>query len=132
MMAGFGYWSRDFGGLYRDPENGRVAGVCAGLGAHFGIRPKALRIGLVIGSIFGFFLPILIGYGLLTLLLPPLDRTSAAGPASSGTGVWTGRGPAASAAELEERFRQLEARLVQVEETVTSKDFQLRQQFRNL
>ena len=35
-------------GLRRDPANGIVAGVCAGLGARLGIDPVLLRVGLVL------------------------------------------------------------------------------------
>ncbi|MTJ80761.1 MAG: PspC domain-containing protein [Telmatospirillum sp.] len=59
-------------GLYRDPERGKVAGVCAGLGAYFQVRPKAIRVAFILGSVFGLFIPLGILYALLTILLPPL------------------------------------------------------------
>jgi phage shock protein PspC (stress-responsive transcriptional regulator) len=43
--------------LYRDPANGKVAGVCSGLGAYFGVDPTAFRILFVILTLagLGFF-----------------------------------------------------------------------------
>jgi len=39
--------------LYRDPANGKVAGVCAGLGAYFGIDPTIFRIIFTIFTLVG-------------------------------------------------------------------------------
>ena len=39
--------------LYRDPANGKVAGVCSGLGAYFGIDATLLRLLFVIFTLIG-------------------------------------------------------------------------------
>jgi len=39
--------------LYRAREGRVVAGVCAGLGAHFGIDPTLVRLGFALFTIFG-------------------------------------------------------------------------------
>ena len=39
--------------LYRVREGRVVAGVCAGLGAHFGIDPTLVRLGFALFTIFG-------------------------------------------------------------------------------
>ena len=55
--------------LYRDVENGILAGVCAGIGDYFGISVRALRW-LVFLSCF-FALPaVFISYVVATFLLP--------------------------------------------------------------
>ena len=43
--------------LYRDPSNGKVAGVCAGLGTYFGVDVTVFRIIFVVLTLagFGFF-----------------------------------------------------------------------------
>jgi signal transduction histidine kinase len=55
--------------LWRDPETGVVAGVCAGLGQRFGIDPVLLRIGLalVVVATAGVAL---VAYGIAWLALP--------------------------------------------------------------
>ncbi|MEV8877394.1 PspC domain-containing protein, partial [Mesorhizobium ciceri] len=40
--------------LYRDPENGRIAGVCAGLANHFGMETWLVRILTVSAFLLGF------------------------------------------------------------------------------
>jgi phage shock protein PspC (stress-responsive transcriptional regulator) len=60
--------------LFRDPENGMVAGVAAGLAAYFGIDAVLFRILFVIGTLTG-------GWGLLIyialwLLVPPAKTGS--------------------------------------------------------
>lgn len=39
--------------LYRDPANGKVAGVCSGLGTFFGLDPTIFRLGFVVFTILG-------------------------------------------------------------------------------
>ena len=51
--------------LYRDPTNGKLAGVCSGLGTYFGIDPSLLRILFVVFSLIG--LGFFIGHGWLRL-----------------------------------------------------------------
>jgi phage shock protein C len=53
--------------LYRDKENGRIAGVCAGIADYFGFNRTAIRLLTAFSML--FFWPILI-YILLAFLLP--------------------------------------------------------------
>jgi signal transduction histidine kinase len=62
--------------LWRDPDNGVVAGICAGLGQRFGIDPVLLRIGLVVVVIATAGVA-LVGYGLAWLALPVRGRQQA-------------------------------------------------------
>jgi phage shock protein PspC (stress-responsive transcriptional regulator) len=60
--------------LFRDPENGMIAGVSAGLGSYFGVDAALFRILFVIATIAG-------GWGLLVyialwLLVPPVKSGS--------------------------------------------------------
>jgi len=57
-------------GLVRDPVRGRVAGVCAGLGGYFGIKPKFVRLFFILMSVFGFFFFTVALYIILALLIP--------------------------------------------------------------
>ncbi len=58
-------------GLWRDPENGVVAGVCAGLGQRLGIDPVLIRVAFVIAAIATAGIA-LVGYGLAWILVPVL------------------------------------------------------------
>jgi phage shock protein C len=134
--------------LYRDPEHGRVAGVCIGLGRYFSIRPKIIRIGFIVGSVFGLFVPLAILYGALTLLMPPVEPGASFGAPDPVVRRWerwsfevgtdgtrTARGAAEAEAQvtrLAEYFRTLDQRLGKIEAKVTSDEFVLRQKFREL
>ncbi len=112
--------------LYRDPEAGMVAGVCAGVAEYFDISRKKVRIGAVLALI--FFPPqTAIVYGLAWVLLrakpaEPLyrDRQEEA--------FWrqtTGR-PEDTLGALRQRFRKLDGRLQGLERHLTSEEYQLR------
>jgi phage shock protein C len=60
--------------FYRDPANGMIAGVCAGLADQFGFRLAALRIVVAIAAIL-FTVPVLLGYVAAGLLLPAKPLT---------------------------------------------------------
>lgn len=55
--------------FYRDPANGMIAGVCAGLADQFGFRLVALRIVMVIAAVL-FTVPVILAYVAAGLLLP--------------------------------------------------------------
>ena len=48
--------------LYRDPRNGMLAGVCAGIAEYFGWDPTWVRLGWVLFTLLG-------GSGLLAYIL---------------------------------------------------------------
>ncbi len=54
--------------LYRNTQEGKLFGVCAGLADHFNIDPVIIRIGFVCGVLFAGigFIP----YLLLALIIP--------------------------------------------------------------
>ena len=119
-------------GLYRNPEMGHIAGVCAGLGDYFGVRAGNIRIALVILSFFGFFGPILLGYIVLAVLLP--RRPPRLYRDSDDEAFWrsVARHPGDTVSGLTRRFRELEGRLAHLERRVTSPDEALRARFRDL
>jgi phage shock protein C len=103
--------------LYRIPADGKIAGVCAGLGERFQVQTKFIRAGFIIAAVCGLFVPVLILYAALTLLLP-----TAPGASFNSFG----------GARLRSRFDSLDGRLARIEAWVTSEDYRLRQQFRDL
>lgn len=119
-------------GLYRDPANGKLYGVCAGLADYFGADVMAVRAAVVLLAIFGFFGPVFVGYVILAVLLqkkpPRLFRD-----ADEET-FWrsVARHPPQAASGLSRRFRELDGRLIRLERRLTSPDEALRAKFRDL
>jgi phage shock protein C len=115
-------------GLVRDMENARIAGVCAGLGGYFGIKTKFIRLLFIVMSICGFFVFTAIVYILLAMMMPQA-------PIGFAYGTFDEKGqpsPIGTDTNLREHFAKLDRRLANMEAWVTSDDYRLRQQFRNL
>jgi phage shock protein C len=119
-------------GLYRDPARGKIAGVCAGLGAYFGVRVGGVRIALILLSVFGFFGPVFVGYVVLAVLLH--RKPEHLFKDSDDEAFWRSvvRRPADTVSGLARRFRDLDDRLIRMEHRLTSPDEVLRAQFRQL
>jgi phage shock protein PspC (stress-responsive transcriptional regulator) len=67
-MTGKGYpTSRK---ITRSSEDAMVYGVLGGMGRFFGIDPTWLRIGFALGTFFTAFIPGIVIYGILTVLIP--------------------------------------------------------------
>ena len=119
-------------GLYRIPAEARIAGVCAGLADYFGVSARGLRFALLAVSVLGFFVPVLVGYIVLAVLLQPkpprLYRDS------EDEAFWrsVARHPADTVSGLIRRFRELDERMMRIERRVTSPDEALRARFRDL
>jgi phage shock protein C len=117
--------------LYRDPDNGVILGVCAGFADYFGWERRTLRIVVAISAI--FFLPQV----LLVYLLAAIFMKRKPSPVY-GTGeeamFWrsVSMRPADTFSSLRYRFRALEDKLVRLEKHVTSKEFKLNRDFRDL
>ncbi|MDP6786927.1 MAG: envelope stress response membrane protein PspC [Rhodospirillales bacterium] len=117
--------------LYRDPDNGPVLGVCAGLAEYFGVTPLAVRVAAVFGLVF-FTLPTVIAYGAAGMFL---DKKPAGLFASSAEeDFWRSVrvDPSRTVADLGHRFRDMERRLRAAEAHVTSSEFKLNRDYRDL
>ena len=119
------------GRLYRDPHNGLIAGVCAGIADYVGLRPVQVRLLVILGLVF-FFVPTVIGYVALAFLLQtrPADLYRAEDEAQFWRHARTA--PQGAASELRDRFRGLEARLDRIEGFVVSEEYELRRKFRDI
>lgn len=118
--------------LWRDPERGRVFGVCAGVAEYFGISAFALRFFLVVASVFGFFLPIVAGYLLMAALLKPKPMDVFRSPEEEAFWRSVSIQPDRSVAGLHRKFGELERRLAGMEACVTSREFQLEREIGDL
>lgn len=117
--------------LYRDSERGRVKGVCAGIAAYFGISPLFIRI----PWLFSLFInPVVstIVYFVLAWLLPvkPADLFASEAEEDFWTQVRTE--PVGTVNDLRHRFRGAEARPRAMEAYVTSPEFELNRELRDL
>jgi phage shock protein C len=124
-------WNEPRVRLWRDPDHGVLAGVCAGLANYFGIERVAVRLAFVLGLVF-FFVPAALGYVVLALALP--KRPPALFKSGEEEAFWRGLAtqPDDALRGLKRRFGDLEGRLRAMEGAVASPDFDLRRRFRDL
>ena len=117
--------------LYRIPEQGIIGGVCAGVADYFGIATGLVRLALVLAVI--FFTPlVLVGYVVARLLMPV--RPPRLYRDEQDEAFWRGVTikPDNTLAGLSQRFRRLEKRIADMEAHVTTNQFELNRQIRNL
>ncbi len=117
--------------LYRDPFNGKLMGVCAGIADYFGFDVWPVRFAAILALIF-FTVPTIIAYLLAGALL---DRKPADMYATSEEeDLWRGirNRPGQTARDARVRFHEMERRLRQIEAYVTSKEFNLNREIRDL
>jgi phage shock protein C len=138
-----GFGGRNFrilSGLHRDPARGRVSGVCAGIAGYYGLNLKLIRVLMIVAAFINPFLTIG-GYALATFLLQPLPEPKPDGGHSEmNTGSSAQRAKAAEEelppelrfAALKDKFRELEERTGGMETLVTSSEFRLRRDFKNM
>ena len=117
--------------LWRNPGAGRVFGVCAGLADYFGIDAFPVRAAAVVGLIF-FSVPVLIGYVLLSLILPARPASLYRTPAEEEFWRAVTTRPHVTLSAVRHRFRDLEKRLRALETHVSSPDFEVSRAIRDL
>ncbi len=108
--------------LYRDKENSRVAGVCAGIADYFGFNVTAIRLLTAFSML--FFWPILI-YILLVFLIPVKPAELYENVEQANFWREVSNAPADIFGELRHCFRDLELRLRSMEAFITSKEFEI-------
>jgi len=104
--------------LYRNPRNGFVFGVCAGIADHFAFDATVVRV-LTVLSTFAFPL-VWIGYIVLGFVLPVKPQRQVRSD------------PHEMLSSVRHRARDLDARLQRLEKYVTSNRFNLDQEFQRL
>jgi phage shock protein C len=112
--------------LYRDKQNGMIAGVCAGLADYFDFNRKGLRIAVVLMALFPPFFPfVVITYLALAIILPakPAELYKNEEQADFWRGVTNA--PSDVFGALRHRFRELNLRLEKMEAYVTSREFEI-------
>jgi phage shock protein C len=117
--------------LWRDPANGIIAGVMAGLADYVGVRPWQARALALLGLM--LFPPVtFLAYVAAAILLKPRPRDRFLSPEEEGFWRAVGRDPRGTFGTLRYRFREIDRRIAGIERTVTGSDFKLRREFRDL
>jgi phage shock protein C len=117
--------------LYRNPRRGWIAGVCAGLADYFGLTRAVVRV-LTLICLVAFTLPTRVAYLIAAVVLE--RRPEAMRASREEEAFWRSvrLEPSRTARDLTRKFQDMERRLRAAEAKVTSSDYKLRQQFRDL
>ncbi|OOE65362.1 phage shock protein C [Salinivibrio sp. PR6] len=125
--------------LYRDPENGRIAGVCAGLANHFGMETWLVRILTVSAFLLGFGFFVVVAYIAAVLILDkkPSEVSQEPSAAQQDHQVkqkpWqSGKSASQLIADLDREFSHMEDKVTHMEAYVTSSTFNVDQAFKKL
>ncbi len=119
--------------LYRDKQNGVISGVCAGLAEYFNIDVALVRIATVVG-LFVSAGWVLFGYIIAAFVIPTRPRTLRQPLSEEEDQFWRGvsRRPEMTFSNIKYRFRDMNERLANIEQVVTSEEWKLRRQFREI
>ncbi len=117
--------------FYRSPKR-VLGGVCAGLARYFGWRVGLVRIMALI--VLAAFTPAAIIAYLAAWWFMPSHPAQALYSTAEEEHFWrtVSTKPRITLSELRHRFRGLEGRIAEMERVVTSEDYQLHKQFRDL
>lgn len=119
--------------MYRNRRDGKIAGVCAGVADYFGWRTKYVRVAAILATVFFFPVPIFL-YAAAAFFMPPGDPIATRYEDPEEERFWRNYSmkPKVTYSELRHRFRALDARIADMERAVTSSDYALRKEFRDL
>ncbi len=117
--------------FYRDTRRGKLMGVCAGIADYFGFDPWGVRL-IVLVSLIAFTLPTLFGYFAMGILFEAKPDHLYANEQEEV--FWRGvrTRPDQTARDIRHKFRELERRLRAAEAYVTSREFKLNREIRDL
>lgn len=118
--------------LYKNPKAGKVAGVCAGIADYFDINVCAIRWIWALGTLFSGIWPGVIVYIILAIVLDGKPREIIDDPEEDAFWREARTKPDYMAVNLKERFRDMERRTRSLEAYITSKQFRLNRQLREL
>lgn len=118
--------------LYKDPKNGRVMGVCAGIADYFDVRPGIVRMLTILGCVFGMFPPIIFGYFILGFMLDSKPTEIYEKPEEEAFWKKARTKPDYTRVDLTRRFEDIEKRTRDMEAYMTSKAFKLSRELREL
>lgn len=119
--------------LYRSNKERVIGGVCGGMGERFGWDPILLRVAAVL-SFFLFAGPLIIIAYLVMWIVVPKRPNFARNLSPDEDKFWRGVSdkPTVTFSNLRYKFMDLEDRLQNIERDVTSDEWRLRREFKDL
>ena len=117
--------------FYRDPRNGKLMGVCAGIADYFGWNVTFIRL-LAIVALIWFSAFTLIVYFAMGFLLPTKPKALYDWDADEEYWRSVRRSASETFRDVRHRFRELDVKLVRMEGYVTSGRYDLEREFRDL
>lgn len=117
--------------LYRDTRRAWLAGVCAGIADYFGVSAGLVRFLTFLSAII-FTMPTLFGYFIAALVLKRKPQHLYTSREEEAFWRAVRLEPSRTAHDLVRKFQELERRLRAAEARVTSSEFKLRRQFKDL
>ncbi|MDA0127726.1 envelope stress response membrane protein PspC [Vibrio sp. MarTm2] len=124
--------------LYRDTDNGKIAGVCAGVANYFGLEVWLVRILVISAALLGGSFLVLLAYVAFAFMIekqPPnyVEAMKSKQEHKLKSKPWTqGQAPDALLTTLENDFSTLETRIRSIEAYVTSDTFKVNREFNKL
>lgn len=124
--------------LYRDTENGKISGVCAGIANYFDLEPWLVRIIVISVTLLGGWFIVFLAYIALSLMLEKQSYHS--GQASAYDKSYTlkqrpwkqGEAPAELLDNLTEDLASMESSVRKMEAYVTSDAYKVNKAFQDL
>ena len=118
--------------FYRDKQNGKIMGVCAGIADYTGVDVTLVRIGAVLLAVLGQGIGI-IAYLVVGWIAPKKPR-ELRNETPEQTKFWQGvrASPARTMRDVRSRFREIDRRLADVETYVTSSNSRLAREIEQL
>ena len=130
--------NREERNLYRDPQQGKIAGVCAGLADYFGLETWIVRLLAISGLIFAGFITFTAYVAAWLLLdkkpvaLYQSDEADLAEVRMKARSWQAGITPHQALGRVAQELDAIEPRLQRMEKLVTSKEFNLQREFSKL
>ncbi|KGY12752.1 phage-shock protein [Vibrio tubiashii] len=124
--------------LYRDPVNGKLTGVCAGLANYFALEVWLVRILVISAALLGGSFLVLLAYVAMTLMIEKqpanyVESIKAEQEHKLKNKPWQqGQTPEMLLNTIEKDFHKLENQIRDIEAYVTSDTFKVDKEFRSL
>ena len=124
--------------LYRDPINGKLSGVCAGLANYFGLEVWLARIMVISAALLGGSFLVILAYLAMTFMIEKqprryVDELKSKQEHTLKQKPWEqGQTPEFLLNTLESDFEKIERDVRNIEAYVTSDTFKVNREFKNM
>ncbi|MFM2578164.1 envelope stress response membrane protein PspC [Vibrio fortis] len=124
--------------LYRDPINGKLSGVCAGLANYFGLEVWLVRIMVISAALLGGSFLVILAYLAMTFMIEKqprryVDELKSKQEHTLKQKPWEqGQTPEFLLNTLESDFEKIERDVRNIEAYVTSDTFKVNREFNNM